>query len=148
VHYLYFGKLEYIERALAAGEIQWEGTVKNVEYLGLGSEIKCFLGMWWAKWVATHDGASAEPIVMEDVDSDDEYMEEDDDEDVCGLSLDGVPSLSFSFSDPDVGEETDVEMSLSDGDDEIDERVVEKTLLPTHVEVDEDEDLVRRLSRC
>jgi hypothetical protein len=51
IHYLYFGKINYIESSLCRGSITWEGLVRNVEYLGLRNPIKVFLGRWWAEWL-------------------------------------------------------------------------------------------------
>lgn len=76
IHYMYFGKVEYMDRGLHAGEIQWEGVVRNVEYLGLGPEIKSFLGSWWRRWIETGDSGSGrqnmDPIVLEEIDDDSE----------------------------------------------------------------------------
>ncbi|KAF5373545.1 hypothetical protein D9758_000845 [Tetrapyrgos nigripes] len=49
-HWIYFGKTEFIEEALNAGVIEWEGIARNVEYLGLPTEIKLFLGWWYGRW--------------------------------------------------------------------------------------------------
>ncbi|OBZ65780.1 hypothetical protein A0H81_14355 [Grifola frondosa] len=50
VHYIYFGSTSFIEDALDRGELAWEGVVRNVEYLGMGADIKVFLGRWYARW--------------------------------------------------------------------------------------------------
>ncbi|KDQ19751.1 hypothetical protein BOTBODRAFT_41105 [Botryobasidium botryosum FD-172 SS1] len=72
IHYLYFGKLEYMDRGLHAGEVQWEGIVRNVEYLGLGHEIKSFLGSWWRRWIESGAAGSGrqtiDAIVLEEGD--------------------------------------------------------------------------------
>jgi len=87
IHYLYFGKLEYMDRGLHAGEVQWEGIVRNVEYLGLGHEIKSFLGSWWRRWIEAGAGGSGRqgvgPIVLEEADDEvegngDSHMDDND----------------------------------------------------------------------
>jgi len=50
VHYMYFGCTSFIEDALDRGELSWEGLARNVEYLGMGSEIKACLGRWYGQW--------------------------------------------------------------------------------------------------
>ncbi|PCH37735.1 hypothetical protein WOLCODRAFT_22815 [Wolfiporia cocos MD-104 SS10] len=50
VHYIYFGSTSYIEDALDDGTLSWEGIARNVEYLGMGAEIKIFLGRWYGRW--------------------------------------------------------------------------------------------------
>ena len=51
VHWMYFGDLTYIQKNLHEGTIQWEGIARNVEYLGLNSDIKIFLGNWYHAWL-------------------------------------------------------------------------------------------------
>ncbi|KZT09759.1 uncharacterized protein LAESUDRAFT_646490 [Laetiporus sulphureus 93-53] len=51
VHYIYFGSTEFIEDALDEGKLSWEGLARNAEYLGMGSEIKVFLGHWYTRWM-------------------------------------------------------------------------------------------------
>lgn len=48
---MYFGDFTYIQKFLHEGSIQWEGIARNVEYLGLNSEIKIFLGNWYHAWL-------------------------------------------------------------------------------------------------
>lgn len=48
---MYFGDFTYIQKFLHEGTIQWEGIARNVEYLGLNSEIKIFLGNWYHAWL-------------------------------------------------------------------------------------------------
>ena len=47
---MYFGNTDHIEDALDRGDIQWEGLARNVEYLGLSTDIKVFLGRWYRSW--------------------------------------------------------------------------------------------------
>ena len=51
VHWMYFGDFTHIQKYLHEGTIQWEGIARNVEYLGLNSEIKIFLGNWYHAWL-------------------------------------------------------------------------------------------------
>jgi hypothetical protein len=48
---MYFGDTRYIEECLSQQTIQWEGIARNVEYLDLSTEIKIFLGRWYARWL-------------------------------------------------------------------------------------------------
>ncbi|THU88616.1 hypothetical protein K435DRAFT_308127 [Dendrothele bispora CBS 962.96] len=50
IHWIYFGRTEFIEDALDNGDIEWEGIARNVEYLGLSTDIKIFLGWWYGRW--------------------------------------------------------------------------------------------------
>jgi len=50
IHWIYFGRTEFIEEALNNGDIEWEGIARNVEYLGLSTDIKVFLGWWYGRW--------------------------------------------------------------------------------------------------
>lgn len=45
---MYFGDTTLIRNALRRRVIYWEGIARNVEYLGLPSDIKVFLGQWYA----------------------------------------------------------------------------------------------------
>lgn len=55
---MYFGRTEYIDEALSRGIIQWEGIARNVEYLGLSTDIKLFLAHWYTDWVRAQRGAA------------------------------------------------------------------------------------------
>ncbi|KAI6025677.1 hypothetical protein F5J12DRAFT_443698 [Pisolithus orientalis] len=56
VHWIYFGKADLIETCLNEGVVDWEGLTQNVEYLGLTTDIKVFLGRWYDNWLLpTHD---------------------------------------------------------------------------------------------
>ena len=50
IHYMYFGSTAYIEEALDEGTVTWEGLARNVEFLGMGMEIKVCLGRWYGRW--------------------------------------------------------------------------------------------------
>jgi hypothetical protein len=73
VHWMYFGDTRYIEDCLSRRTIQWEGIARNVEYLDLSTEIKIFLGRWYARWL----NPDRDQCDFED-DSDTAYSDEDD----------------------------------------------------------------------
>ncbi|KAL1744348.1 hypothetical protein HDZ31DRAFT_38844 [Schizophyllum fasciatum] len=60
VHWMYFGHTRFIEECLAQGIVQWEGLARNVEYLGLGADIKIFLGRWYSEWLRPEAEMEAE----------------------------------------------------------------------------------------
>ena len=88
VHWMYFGDFSYIQDCLLQGTIQWEGIARNVEYLGLNSDIKIFLGNWYHAWLnpdrepeidccSDGDDSESDESEMSDTvfsDSDDETM--------------------------------------------------------------------------
>ncbi|PFH54240.1 hypothetical protein AMATHDRAFT_72745 [Amanita thiersii Skay4041] len=74
LHWIYWGKLEYIEECLHGGRIQWEGVYKNAEYLGLPTELKIFLARWRHLWLCQD-----QDVNMSDDDSDTVYSDCDDD---------------------------------------------------------------------
>ena len=73
VHWMYFGDFTYIQKYLLEGTIQWEGIARNVEYLGLNSDIKIFLGNWYHAWL----NPDREPEI--DCSSDGDESDESDD---------------------------------------------------------------------
>ncbi|EMD38195.1 hypothetical protein CERSUDRAFT_82440 [Gelatoporia subvermispora B] len=85
VHFIYFGATSYIEDALDAGELTWDGLARNIEYLGMGSEIRACLGQWYARRrrllrsrAVTDSDSASESDTDTDVsswESDDEDME-------------------------------------------------------------------------
>jgi hypothetical protein len=85
---MYFGQTALMEDHLNRGVVHWEGIARNVEYLGLPTEIKVFLGRWYSNWLlpaSSRPGCSSCPPEDDD-DSDieldlDEEDETDDDED-------------------------------------------------------------------
>jgi hypothetical protein len=79
VHWIYFGRTNYIEECLAQGVIQWEGVARNVEYLGLPTDIKVFLGRWYGNWL--HPGRSRADSYDDSPFSDDEDTDVEDDDD-------------------------------------------------------------------
>ncbi|KAG7092820.1 hypothetical protein E1B28_009136 [Marasmius oreades] len=71
IHWMYFGETSFIERDLCRGTIEWEGIARNVEYLGLSSEIKVFLGRWYGRWLHPERRAvSNSPTCVGDEDED------------------------------------------------------------------------------
>lgn len=85
VHWMYFGQIKYIAESLNTGIIQWEGIARNVEYLGLPTEIKVFLGQWYGAWL--HHNRARYPSQERDVDmsdsddsDSDDYDDSDDDD--------------------------------------------------------------------
>ncbi|KZT39241.1 hypothetical protein SISSUDRAFT_1020449 [Sistotremastrum suecicum HHB10207 ss-3] len=70
IHYLYFGKTDYIEECLNDGSIKWESIVRNVEYLGLRDDIKVFLGRWWGTWLDPASRMRKGTAVVQAVDDD------------------------------------------------------------------------------
>ncbi|KAI0094069.1 hypothetical protein BDY19DRAFT_902734 [Irpex rosettiformis] len=97
IHYMYFGSLTYIEDALDDGTASWEGMARNVEFLGMGMEIKICLGRWYGRWrrgreagESSYAGADAEY----DSDSDDDSYVDSDDEDVIMTSTSSATTAS------------------------------------------------------
>ena len=110
VHYMYFGSTTYIEDALDSGSVTWEGLARNVEYLGMDTEIKLCLGRWYSRWQRGRAGEftnySAEDF-EEDSDSDDDsFFESDDEEEMCEAS--SFTSASAAAS-ADEGDRMDVD---------------------------------------
>lgn len=89
---MYFGSTTYIEEALNKRIVQWEGLARNVEYLGLSTEIKIFLGRWYGTWLHPERARASDQIDDEDIDSDSDTaysdMEEDDDDSLMSDSMD------------------------------------------------------------
>lgn len=87
IHYMYFGSTTYIEEALDEGTVAWEGLARNVEFLGMGMDIKVCLGRWYGRWRRGRSGDVAENLstyAYYDEDSsdsdDDSYFDSDEDE--------------------------------------------------------------------
>jgi hypothetical protein len=45
-----------LERALNTGLCNWQGLVRNIEYLGMDDSIKRVMSKWWRRWVKTDVG--------------------------------------------------------------------------------------------
>ncbi|KNZ78452.1 hypothetical protein J132_00815 [Termitomyces sp. J132] len=46
-HWMYFGDITYMAECLDKKILHWEGLARNAEYLGVSSELKIFLKMWY-----------------------------------------------------------------------------------------------------
>lgn len=99
VHWMYFGKTDFIEDCLNKGIIQWEGIARNVEYLGLRTEIKIFLGRWYGDWLHPERARCESPLYFDDEDEDDDTMYGSDDGD-----------SSTAGSDDDMDDEKDPQL--------------------------------------
>ena len=84
---MYFGDFTHIQKFLHEGTIQWEGIARNVEYLGLNSDIKIFLGNWYHAWLNPDRETEIDSI------SDGEESDESDESD------DSMSDTVFSDSD-------------------------------------------------
>ncbi|KAG1756325.1 uncharacterized protein EDB91DRAFT_1091934 [Suillus paluster] len=102
-HWMYFGQTTLMEDCLNRGVVHWEGIARNVEYLGLPTDIKVFLGQWYSNWLlparsrpgcppcSPEDGDDSD-IELE-LDEDDETDDDDDDSSV-GSYTDGVDAIA------------------------------------------------------
>ncbi|KAA1469361.1 hypothetical protein DENSPDRAFT_870274 [Dentipellis sp. KUC8613] len=80
VTYMYFGVTDLIEDALRRRVIRWEGLARNVEYLGMGRDIKMFLGRWYHRWLRPARQAQAAALAAAggaEQGSDDEYEDDE-----------------------------------------------------------------------
>ncbi|KAI5120480.1 hypothetical protein M0805_006500 [Coniferiporia weirii] len=108
VHYMYFGTFATLEAALDAGQVRWADVVRNVEYLGMRTCIKSFLGHWYARRTASYPGGACPPPIVCAEEEDyyaygsDVDMDSDDD------------SSSYSDSDSDYDVDSDCYMSDTD----------------------------------
>lgn len=92
---MYFGTTDVIEDALVHGVIQWEGIARNVEYLGLPTDIKAFLGRWFERWLnPDRHGINDAYVSDEEGESDtacsDDDYDDDDDDLMDDLDSDGI----------------------------------------------------------
>ncbi|KIY50748.1 hypothetical protein FISHEDRAFT_64394 [Fistulina hepatica ATCC 64428] len=107
-HWMYFGDTQFIADCLQRGIVEWEGIARNVEYLGLPTEIKVFLGRWYHRC-----------ILLQDVG--DEPLDETSEEEEATEEEASVTDDDTSVSDDD--------MSLaSPGSDEKDDRGRDRTV--------------------
>ncbi|GBE81731.1 hypothetical protein SCP_0401020 [Sparassis crispa] len=99
VHYIYFGCTSFIEDALDRGVLSWEGLARNVEYLGMGPEIKVFLGQWYGRWRHGHTAcAQGDDYNSSDSDSDSDSSAEGDD-DMDSTARDESIATSVTLTD-------------------------------------------------
>ncbi|KAH9901474.1 hypothetical protein C8Q73DRAFT_636216 [Cubamyces lactineus] len=93
IHYIYFGSTSFMEDALDAGELSWEGLARNVEYLQMGPEIKLFLGRYWrrAHTYCDYSESESDQDYDSEYDSDsDDYMSDEDDSTLADPDEDGM----------------------------------------------------------
>ncbi|KAG8217668.1 hypothetical protein J3R82DRAFT_5821 [Butyriboletus roseoflavus] len=86
-HWMYLGNTDHIENALDRGDIQWEGLARNVEYLGLSTDIKVFLGRWYRNWLLPAQRADCVPCPTDEDDESDldsDYDDSDSDDEIQG----------------------------------------------------------------
>lgn len=84
IHWMYFNQINIISEALHDGSIQWEGIARNVEYLGLGADIKLFLSKWYHTWLEMDTLESEES----DCDSETEFSDSGDGDDSTYTAVD------------------------------------------------------------
>ncbi|KAG1754316.1 hypothetical protein EDB19DRAFT_1902469 [Suillus lakei] len=91
-HWMYFGQTAPMEDCLNRGVVHWEGIARNVEYLGLPTDIKVFLGRWYSNWLLPERSrpgcAPCSPTDDEDSDielelDDDDGTDDETDDDDC-----------------------------------------------------------------
>lgn len=81
-HWMYFGQTALMEDCLNRGVVHWEGIARNVEYLGLPTDIKVFLGRWYSNWLLpARSRPGCPPCSPEDDDDSDIELELDADDD-------------------------------------------------------------------
>ncbi|KAH7889537.1 hypothetical protein F5I97DRAFT_545120 [Phlebopus sp. FC_14] len=81
-HWMYFGDTDQIESCLDQGLVHWEGLARNVEYLGLPTEIKVFLGRWYGNWrLPARNRRGPASYAAEPDDDSDAELDYDDDQD-------------------------------------------------------------------
>lgn len=106
IHYMYFGSTTYIEDALDEGTVTWEGLARNVEFLGMGTEIKVCLGGWYGRWRrgrAAEESPAQEHVEYDSSDSeDDSYIDSDDDDNDVAASSSVTTSPSCCDDQMDV----------------------------------------------
>ncbi|EKM55287.1 uncharacterized protein PHACADRAFT_255788 [Phanerochaete carnosa HHB-10118-sp] len=116
IHYMYFGSTTFIEEALDEGTVAWEGLARNVEFLGMGMDIKVCLGRWYGRWRRGRsdlaDTFSTYEYYGEDYS--DDCSDSDSDDDSCFDSDEGevmAPSSSATTASMD-DDHMDIEDSL------------------------------------
>lgn len=113
VHFMYFGTFDALKSALDSGVVQWADVVRNVEYLGMRSRVKAFLGRWYSEKV----GPGVPPIVCgddgdrclpygSDVDEDSESSSDEEEDDESDAYSDYEDDSDDSMSDTDGSLET------------------------------------------
>lgn len=110
MHWVYFGDMTHIVECLDAGVIQWEGIARNVEYLGLPTDIKVFLGKWYGAWLHPEGARARYPSAEREADlsdDDDDSDSDDDDEyyDSYDEFNDDASSVTSADADMDVDDD-------------------------------------------
>lgn len=100
VHYMYFGSTTYIEDALETESVTWEGLARNVEYLGMDTEIKLCLGRYYNRWQRGRNVFGHHFEEFED-------LSDDSDEDSCSDSDSEEVEEDESVTSPASGDEYD-----------------------------------------
>lgn len=112
IHYMYFGSTAYIEDALDEGTAAWEGLARNVEFLGMGMEIKVCLGRWYGRW---RRGRGADGQVRAEGSTEydeDDYSDSDDDSYVDSDEDEIMAPSSATSTSVDVDESMEIEDSF------------------------------------
>lgn len=99
---MYFGQTALLEDCLNRGVVHWEGIARNVEYLGLPTDIKVFLGRWYKNWLLpAHSRGGCAPCSPTYDDDSDIELELDDDDDDDESDDDDYSSVSSYTDDVD-----------------------------------------------
>ncbi|KAH8117039.1 hypothetical protein DFH11DRAFT_1146447 [Phellopilus nigrolimitatus] len=121
VHFMYFGTLTVLEAALDSGQVRWADVVRNVEYLGMRTRVKSFLGRWYARHVGAGTGvaggACIPPVVCGE-DSDESCYP-------CGSDVD-MDSDDDSSSSSEWDSEYDIDSDCDSDTDESLESLMEE----------------------
>ena len=105
---MYFGTTSVLEDALNRKQVRWDDVVRNVEYLGMRTRIKVFLGRWYAQWLApSHARVECRPPVVHEDEEDGYECASDDEMDFDDESDSESSSSSGSDSSEGSGEEYD-----------------------------------------
>ena len=86
IYWIYWGKTDYIEQCLHDGSIQWEGLCKNVDYLGLPTELKIFLAQWRHIWLTPDHSPCMSDEESDTLVSDSDDDDDDDDDDTASTA--------------------------------------------------------------
>lgn len=105
-----------LEDALNKKQLRWDDVVRNVEYLGMRTRIKVFLGRWYANWLApSHAHVECRPPVVHEDEEDGYECASDfgDDEDPSDDDMEFDDDDDDSSSSSDYDSETDVDPDYS-----------------------------------
>ena len=65
IHYMYFGSTYHIDQALDRGTLSWDGVARNVEYLGMSTDVELFLALYW-RYLRAFYGRVSEALNVND----------------------------------------------------------------------------------